>query len=63
MTVAEGGVEFGWRDFDTDPRGAVVTGRVTDFLGDRTVAYFLTTIEIPEGDASSSARSTIWRFG
>jgi hypothetical protein len=59
MTVAEGGVEFGWRDFDTDPRGAVVTGRVTDFLGDRTVAYFLTTIEISEGEVGRFEFSSI----
>ena len=57
--VIEAGVEYGWHDFDVDPRGAVVTGRVTDFLGRRTVAYFLTTIEIPEGEAGRFEFSSI----
>jgi hypothetical protein len=57
--VIEAGVEYGWHDFDTDPRGAVVTGRVTDFQGDRTVAYFLTTIAIPEGEAGRFEFSSI----
>jgi hypothetical protein len=57
--VIEAGVEYAWRDFEVDPRGAVVTGRVTDFLGRRTVAYFLTTIEIPEGEAGRFEFSSI----
>ena len=57
--VIEAGVEYGWHDFDVDPRGAVVTGRVTDFLGRRTVAYFLTTIEIPKGEAGRFEFSSI----
>ncbi|MEZ4415444.1 MAG: hypothetical protein R3E10_06790 [Gemmatimonadota bacterium] len=34
-----------WRPFDTDGRGAVVTGRVVDYHGPRTVAYFRTQVE------------------
>lgn len=34
-----------WTPFATDARGAVVTGRVVDFHGPRTVAYFRTAIE------------------
>jgi len=37
-----------WIPFETDPRGAVLTGRVTEFTGDRTVAYFRTTIRVAE---------------
>lgn len=33
-----------WRPFSTDPRGAVVTSRVVDYHGARTVAYFRTRI-------------------
>lgn len=34
-----------WRPFVTDARGAVVTGRIVDTHGPRTVAYFRTRIE------------------
>lgn len=33
-----------WRPFDTDARGAVITARVTDYHGPRTVAYFRTRV-------------------
>lgn len=33
-----------WRPFATDGRGAVVTGRVVDYHGPNTVAYFRTTV-------------------
>ena len=33
-----------WRPFETDSRGAVVTGRVVDFQGANTVAYFRTRV-------------------
>ncbi len=58
-SVIEAGIEHAWHDFDVDPRGAVVTGRVTHFLGGRTVAYFLTTIEIPEAKAGRFEFSSI----
>ena len=35
----------GWRPFETDARGAVVTGRVVDTLGPARVAYFRVAIE------------------
>jgi hypothetical protein len=47
--VAEGGSRHAWRPAPVDARGAVVTGQVVDFLGPRTVAYFLATLEVPEG--------------
>ena len=36
-----------WRPFPTDARGAVVTGRVVDYHGPNTVAYFRTTVQAP----------------
>lgn len=42
----------GWRPFATDARGAVVTGRVVDYHGPNTVAYFRTTVQ------AESPRST-----
>jgi hypothetical protein len=42
-TAAIAGRAVPWRPFETDRRGAVVTGRVTEYLGARTVAYFRTT--------------------
>ncbi len=67
-SAVENGVEHRWRTFATDPRGAVVTGRVVDFLGDRTVAYFHTTIEVAENASAKLEFSTIdemavWRNG
>jgi hypothetical protein len=47
--VVEDGTRHEWRPAPVDARGAVVTGRVVDFLGPRTVAYFLATVEVPEG--------------
>lgn len=41
-----------WRSFQADHRGAVVTGRVVDFHGPNTVAYFRTRFTASEsGDA------------
>ncbi len=37
-----------WQPFLTDRRGAVVTGKVTQYEGPKTVAYFRTTIEASE---------------
>jgi hypothetical protein len=51
QAVRENGREHRWRPFDTDARGALVTGRVVDFLGPRTVAYFATTIRVDEPTA------------
>lgn len=35
-----------WSVFSTDRRGAVVTGRITDYHGARTVAYFRSVIDV-----------------
>lgn len=59
VDVVEDGALHGWRDFAVDPRGAVVSGRVADFVGDRTVAYFLASIDVPEGKAARFELSSI----
>jgi hypothetical protein len=42
--VARHPASAAWARFDTDARGAVITGRVVDYHGSRTVAYFRTTV-------------------
>lgn len=36
---------YTWQTFETDARGAVITGRITEYSGEHPVAYFRTTIE------------------
>jgi hypothetical protein len=36
---------YNWKTFSTDGRGAVITGRITEFKGDRPVAYFRTILK------------------
>jgi hypothetical protein len=43
-TYDEAGKKYRWTDFTTDKRGCVVSGRVTQFLGNLSVAYFHTTL-------------------
>jgi hypothetical protein len=57
--VVDGGVTHGWRHFATDERGAVITGRVTQFAGSRTVVYLRTTIEVADGETAELQFSTI----
>lgn len=33
-----------WKNFKTDARGALITGRITEYQGENTVAYFRTTL-------------------
>jgi hypothetical protein len=58
-TVLDRGTTHEWSDFRTDARGAVVTGRVVDFHGNRTVAYFLTEVEVPDGESARLEFSSI----
>lgn len=52
MSARSGGQTLGWRPYSTDHRGAVLTGRITEFRGARRVAYFHATVEAErEGDA------------
>ncbi len=57
--VTDGGSEHRWRPFPADPRGAVISGRVTDFLGSRTVAYFRTSVEVAEGEQARLELSSL----
>jgi len=40
-----GGQSYTWKSFKTDKRGAIITGRITEYEGENTVAYFRTIIE------------------
>ena len=46
--VIDSGQEYTWQPFETDLRGAVISGRVTEFRGGRPVAYFRTTMSADE---------------
>lgn len=46
-TEVERGTDFVWQPFLTDARGAVITARVTEYAGGRTVAYFRTRVTMP----------------
>ena len=59
VSVRDGGTEVRWRAFEADPRGAVLTGRVTDHLGPRSAAYFLTTIAVGPDETAALEFSTI----
>jgi hypothetical protein len=66
--VIEGSTRHTWRPAPVDARGAMVTGEIVDFLGPRTVAYFLVTIEVRPGARrrlvfSSIDDLTLWRDG
>jgi hypothetical protein len=58
-TIPDRDTSHEWIDFRTDARGAVVTGRVVDFHGDRTVAYFLTEVGVPDGESARLEFSSI----
>jgi hypothetical protein len=48
-----------WRPFATDRRGAVLTSRVVDYLGPRTVAYFRTQIKADRNKKAILHLSTV----
>jgi len=48
-----------WRDFDTDARGAVITGRVTEHDGPRPVAYFRTVLAADQAGPVELRVSTV----
>jgi len=45
VDAVERGSFEGWRPFETDRRGAVVSGRVIEYTGKRPVAYFRTVVD------------------
>jgi hypothetical protein len=68
VLAVDGGAERRWRRFETDPRGAVITGRVTEFLGSRTIGYFATSVQVgadehTELQFSSIDDLTLWIDG
>ena len=48
-----------WHPFESDARGAVVTGRVVDTHGPRTVAYFRTRFEADKAGPATLELSTV----
>lgn len=36
---------YTWKPFEVDARGAVITGQITEYMGERPVAYFRTIVE------------------
>lgn len=53
QTIEDDGREVGWREFPADHRGAVFTGRVTEYRGSRRVAYFHTVLHQPEASGGA----------
>lgn len=54
--VVVGGVSYAWRPFEVDPRGAVITGTITEYTGNRPVAYFRTILQ------AESAKDVVIHF-
>jgi hypothetical protein len=52
-------VEDQWKPFETDPRGAVITGRVVDYHGPNTVAYFRAEVTRDEAGPAVLRLSTV----
>jgi hypothetical protein len=65
FVIRDGDQTVRWRPFEADPRGAVLTGSITDHEGPRRVAYFHATVtsdreqEVPLG-LSSVDNLSIW---
>src|SRR5690606_9699186 len=45
QAIDDDGRRIGWQPFDADYRGAVLTGRVSEYRRSRRVAYFRTVLE------------------
>jgi hypothetical protein len=58
LRVSDGGESMGWEAFRADPRGAVRTGTVTQYEGDRRVAYFHATVMAEEAGEAALGLST-----
>jgi hypothetical protein len=54
----DGGRVQRWRDFPTGERGAVLTGRVTEYEGPRPVAYFRHPFAMESGGIATLSFST-----
>ena len=68
LALRDGDRTVRWRPFETDRRGAVLTGKVTDYEGPRRVAYFHATVtsdtdrEVPFG-LSTVDNLSLWING
>ncbi|MEL6823039.1 MAG: hypothetical protein AAFP70_14855 [Calditrichota bacterium] len=50
------GESYNWKKFTTDKRGCVVSGKLTEFIGGRNIAYFHTAID---SDSAEKAKLNI----
>ena len=68
LAIRDGDRTVRWRPFEADPRGAVLTGKITDHEGPRRIAYFHATVmsdravDVPFGMSSVDDLS-IWLNG
>lgn len=58
-TMAIGNLLCLWKPFRTDARGAVITGRVIQYSGDKSVAYFRTKIDSDRNKTVTLHLSTV----
>lgn len=54
QAIEDDGREVVWRAFPADHRGAVLTGRVTEYRGSRQVAYFRSMLTPPPGSTEEA---------
>lgn len=64
----ENGREYTWQKFAPDKRGCLVSGRLTEFIGGRNIAYFHTIIEADSAEVvnlhtSSNEALAFWLNG
>ncbi len=59
LARAPAAFERRWRPYATDARGAVISGKVIDYLGPRTVAYFRTQVRAGEDKKAVLHLSTV----
>ncbi len=58
-SYSESGRSYRWQKFATDPRGAVVTSRLVEFMGPRNRAYFHTTLRAERAEEIELRFSTV----
>jgi hypothetical protein len=49
--IRMGRARYAWKPFPVDARGTVITAKVTEYMGERTVAYFRTLLQADVEDA------------
>jgi hypothetical protein len=58
-TVVINGKNYIWKPFETDKRGCVVTGKITEYEGENTVAYFRTSLNAEQNETVKLHFTTI----